>query len=75
MICIDGPASEFKNKYAIKILEMLAKKHNISFTRKYLARGHGYCGRQGKKLVRTTVLSNVVYLDFLNIHIMCVGGN
>ena len=37
----DGPSSEFKNQYMMKLLHHVSKQHSAKFTWDYFATGHG----------------------------------
>lgn len=37
----DGPSSEFKNKFMVRLLHYMSKKYNKSFSWKYFATAHG----------------------------------
>ena len=41
VIWIDGPSSEFKNKYTVEILRRLTEKYNKPFSWKFFATLHG----------------------------------
>lgn len=62
IIYSDGPSSEFKNKYMVKLLRLLSEKYNKNFIWKYFATLHGKgvvdgIGGSAKSLVRTKTLS------------------
>ena len=40
IIWTDGPASEFKNRYMVHLLELLGKKYKKDFSWKYSATSH-----------------------------------
>lgn len=61
-IFTDGPSSEFKNKYMIKVLNNLSNLYGKQFEWKYFATSHGKgvvdgIGGRAKSLVRTKCLS------------------
>lgn len=61
IIFTDGPASEFKNKFMVKLLAFLCCKFNVNISWKYFATGHGKgvidgVGGRCKSLVRSLVL-------------------
>lgn len=63
IIWSDGPASEFKNKYMVQVLKILAKKYNTKFSWKYFATSHGKgvvdgVGGNIKRLVRQKSMSH-----------------
>ena len=58
----DGPSSEFKNQYMMKLLHHVSKQHSAKFTWDYFATGHGKgmvdgIGGEAKSMVRQQVLS------------------
>lgn len=75
IIFSDGPSSEFKNKYMVKLMRVLSQKFACDFQWKYFATSHGKgvvdgIGGRAKSLVRLKTMSkreNVVVqssLDF-----------
>lgn len=62
IIWSDGPASEFKNRYMVKLTTMLSGKHEKTFFWKYFATSHGKgvidgVGGNIKRLVREKMMS------------------
>lgn len=62
IIWSDGPSSEFKNRYMVKLLSDLCAKHNHEFYWKYFATSHGKgvvdgIGGNVKRLVRQKIMS------------------
>lgn len=62
VIWSDGPSSEFKNKFMVRTLQLLAQKHNRKFTWKYFATSHGKgvvdgVGGNIKRLVRMKMMA------------------
>ena len=62
IIWSDGPTSEFKNKYMMKLLHQLSIECNKMFPRKFSATSHGKgvvdgIGGRAKSLVRQKVMS------------------
>ena len=62
IIFTDGPSSEFKNKYAMKLLYSLSQKYKRNFAWKYFATSHGKgvvdgVGGRAKSLVRQKSMS------------------
>ena len=60
VIFSDGPSSEFKNKYAMKLLATLAETISGTFAWKYFATSHGVVdgvGGRAKSIVRQKVIS------------------
>ena len=58
----DGPSSEFKNQYMMKLLHHVSKQHSAKFTWDYFATGHGKgmvdgIGGEVKSMVQQQVLS------------------
>ena len=58
----DGPSSEFKNQYMMKLLHHASKQLSAKFTWDYFATGHGKgvvdgIGEEAKSMVRQQVLS------------------
>lgn len=41
VIYTDGPSSEFKNKYMVKVVNLLSKKYKCKVMWKYFATSHG----------------------------------
>ena len=57
----DGPSSEFKNRFMMKLLHNLSNQHSTTFTWNFFATGHGKgvvdgIGGQAKSLVRQQIL-------------------
>ena len=69
----DGWSSEFKNKYLMKFIETLGKRHLIEkFHWNFFATGHGQgiadgIGGEAKSLVRQQVLSKTLLFNVLRI--------
>ncbi|KAF2892248.1 hypothetical protein ILUMI_13925 [Ignelater luminosus] len=60
VIWSDRPSSKFKNKFMVRLLQYLSKKHNKSFWWKYLAHGKGVVDENGgnlKRLVKQKTMS------------------
>ena len=62
VIWSDGPASEFKNRYMAKVLNLLSQKYGRTFSWKYFATSHGKgvvdgVGGNVKRLVREKMMS------------------
>ena len=62
IIFSDGPSSEFKNKFAMKVISTLAKQGNRTVWWKYFATSHGKgvvdgIGGRAKSMVRRAVMS------------------
>lgn len=62
IIWSDGPASEFKNRYMVKLTTMLSEKYKTPFFWKYFATSHGKgvidgVGGNIKRLVREQMMS------------------
>lgn len=58
----DGPSSEFKNKFTVKMLQILSEKYNRGFAWKYFATAHGKgiidgIGGNVKRLVRQKMMA------------------
>ena len=61
IIYTDGPSSEFKNRYIVKLVSMLSKKFQCKVSWKYFATSHGKgadrISRSAKSLVRKRVMN------------------
>ena len=77
----DGPSSEFKNRFMMKLLHNLSNQHSTTFTWNFFATGHGKgvvdgIGGQAKSLVRQQVLSkskNIIVQNAADFAKVCRG--
>lgn len=61
----DGPSSEFKNRYMMRLLQELSRKYKRKFSWKYFATSHGKgivdgIGGRAKSIVRMEVMSKKI---------------